>query len=124
MKKKLKVLYEKIENGDYDMEGGLPRLDYDEKLIGDIKKNTVGTWDEINKKIEEAKAVQYNEWVQLREEYYKGQRKLNLKFEKDVIECYGMTGHPKAQEAFNMAREAGTVEEIIDQFGELSKLMR
>ena len=54
-----------------------------------------------------------------REEYYRGQRKLNLQFEKDLIECYGMTGHPKAQELFNIAREGETIDDIIFQFGEL-----
>lgn len=66
--------------------------------------------------------VQKSEYQEKVAEYRKKQFDLDDMFKKAAIEYCGLSGHPKAEQAFNKARENSDMEGLMSILNELEEL--
>jgi hypothetical protein len=99
-------VYENIQNNQY-----INRLPYPsrptQKDIDEAMGNFTGTLLQVREEREATEVRLLAEYREKQKQYQEEDYRLNLQFQADLAEDFGVTGHPKVDKLFSLAWEHG-----------------
>lgn len=116
-------IFKNIQEGKY-FPGPSPTRKYPTQEIAMYKSSATGTWDELQKGIEEIEG-QYEDLYQSKlKDWQEVREAKDTLFKNDVFKCFEVSGE-KAEIAWNIIdRGYSTYEELIDDFEKLLPLIK
>jgi len=121
---------EKLRTG-YYTRIGIPRRRFgaeERSAITKIVQNSfVGTFNDIQSEIDRRIGEAKDEYQKNNEEYHKKESELLQEFKRDLIANSGLTGHPKANQCYELAWEFGSEEglpSVARFFDKLDELLK
>jgi hypothetical protein len=115
-------VYENIQNNQY-----INKLPYPskprQKDIDEAMGNFTGTLLQVREEREATEVRLIAEYRERQKQYQEEDYRLNLQFQADLAEEFGVTGHPKAYKLFSLAWEHGHISGHSDVYNYYSEFV-